>query len=59
MTAATDGRVNFWSLANLRDPVETIQIGDSVSCLAVSPESGMLYFMSQTMNQIQKAAQKK
>jgi len=40
VTAATDGRVNFWSLANLRDPVESIQIGDSVSCLAVSPESG-------------------
>mmetsp|Transcript_4131 Transcript_4131/g.9336 ORF Transcript_4131/g.9336 Transcript_4131/m.9336 type:complete len:665 (-) Transcript_4131:1041-3035(-) len=42
VTAATDGRVNFWSLANLRDPVESIQIGDSVSCLAVSPESGNL-----------------
>jgi len=40
VTAATDGRVNFWSLANLRDPVESIQIGNSVSCLAVSPESG-------------------
>jgi dynein intermediate chain len=40
VTAATDGRVNFWSLANLRDPVESVQIGDSVSCLAVSPESG-------------------
>ena len=40
VTAATDGRVNFWSLANLRDPVESVQIGDSVSCLAVAPESG-------------------
>jgi dynein intermediate chain len=42
VTSATDGRVNFWSLANLRDPVESLQIGDSVSCLAVSPESGNL-----------------
>ena len=42
MTAATDGRVNFWSLANLRDPVEIIQIGGSVSCIAISPESGSL-----------------
>jgi dynein intermediate chain len=42
VTSATDGRVNFWSLANLRDPVESLQIGDSISCLAVSPESGNL-----------------
>jgi dynein intermediate chain len=42
VTAATDGRVNFWSLANLRDPAESLQIGESVSCLAVSPESETL-----------------
>ena len=42
VTAATDGRVNFWSLANLRDPLESLQIGDSVSCLAVSPETETL-----------------
>jgi len=42
VTGATDGRVNFWSLANLRDPAESMQIGDSVSCLAVSPESETL-----------------
>lgn len=40
MISATDGRVTFWSLANLRDPVESLQISDSVSCLAISPESG-------------------
>jgi dynein intermediate chain len=42
VTGATDGRVNFWSLANLRDPAESLQIGDSVSCLAVAPESETL-----------------
>lgn len=42
VTASTDGRVNFWSLANLRDPVEIIQIGNSVSSIAISPESGNL-----------------
>lgn len=42
VTGATDGRVNFWSLANLRDPLESLQIGDSVSCLAVSPETETL-----------------
>jgi dynein intermediate chain len=42
VTGATDGRVNFWSLANLRDPLESLQIGDSVSCLALSPETETL-----------------
>jgi len=42
VTAATDGRVNFWSLANLRDPLESLQVGDSVSSLAVSPETDTL-----------------
>ena len=41
-TTSTDGRVNFWSLANLRDPAESIQVGDSVSCFAVAPESEAL-----------------
>lgn len=42
MTTATDGRVNFWSLANLREPAESMQVGDSVSCSAVAPESEAL-----------------
>jgi len=42
VTGATDGRVNFWSLSNLRDPVESLQVGESVSCLAVAPESETL-----------------
>lgn len=42
MTGATDGRVNFWSLGSLRDPAESLQLGDSVSCLAVAPESETL-----------------
>jgi dynein intermediate chain, cytosolic len=32
--------MNFWSFASLREPVETIQVGDSVSCFTVLPETG-------------------
>ena len=42
MTSSTDGKVNFWSLSNLREPAESLQIGDSVSCFAVAPESDTL-----------------
>jgi len=42
VTSSLDGRVNFWSLANLREPAESLQVGDSVSCFAVSPESEAL-----------------
>lgn len=43
VTAASDGQVNFWSTANLRDPVETfIAPGKNVSSLAIAPESNSL-----------------
>ena len=42
VTASADGRLNFWSMTNLRDPAESIQVGDSISCLAVLPESETL-----------------
>lgn len=42
VTSSSDGKINFWSLANLREPAEGIQIGENVSCLALSPESGAL-----------------
>lgn len=42
VTAATDGRVNFWSLANLRDAAESLQVGGNISCLSVAPESNTL-----------------
>lgn len=42
VTAATDGRLNFWSLANLRDPAETLVVGGNVSSLAVAPESNSI-----------------
>lgn len=42
MTSSSDGKVNFWSLSNLREPAEGIQIGENVSCFALSPESGAL-----------------
>eukprot|EP00522_Entomoneis_paludosa_P005869 CAMPEP_0172459778 /NCGR_PEP_ID=MMETSP1065-20121228/34120_1 /TAXON_ID=265537 /ORGANISM="Amphiprora paludosa, Strain CCMP125" /LENGTH=674 /DNA_ID=CAMNT_0013214605 /DNA_START=57 /DNA_END=2081 /DNA_ORIENTATION=- len=41
-TASTEGRVNYWSLGNLREPVESVQVGESVSCFSVAPESGTL-----------------
>ena len=43
VTSSLDGRLNFWSMSNLREPVESIQVpGGSVSCLAVAPESESL-----------------
>jgi dynein intermediate chain, cytosolic len=42
VTASTDGRVNFWSFANLRDPAESLLVGESVSSLCVSPDSETL-----------------
>lgn len=42
MTAATDGKVNFWSLANLRDAAESMQVNGNISCLSVAPESNTL-----------------
>jgi len=45
VTASTDGKINFWSIANLRDPAESLQIGgDSASCCTVAPESESLLF---------------
>jgi len=38
VTAAADGKVNFWSISNLRDPAESLQVGDSASCCAIAPE---------------------
>lgn len=43
VTSSLDGRLNFWSMSNLREPVESMQVpGGSVSCLAVAPESESL-----------------
>jgi len=39
VTSSADGRVNFWSLSNLREPVESIQVSDSVSRFTEVPES--------------------
>ena len=48
VTASSDGKVNFWSLSNLREPAESMQIGDSLSSLAMAPESGTLLFGDDT-----------
>ncbi len=42
VTASTDGKVNFWSLSNLRDPAESYVMEGNVSCLAVAPESNSI-----------------
>ncbi|GKY99458.1 hypothetical protein MPSEU_000900300 [Mayamaea pseudoterrestris] len=42
VTSSSDGRVNYWSLANLREPADSVQISDSVSCFAIVPESEVL-----------------
>jgi len=40
VSTSSDGKVNFWSLANLIDPAESIQIGDSISSFDVAAETG-------------------
>jgi len=43
VTACSDGKVNYWSPSNLRDPAETIMIpGSNISSIAVAPESQSL-----------------
>lgn len=42
VTTSTDGKVSFWSLANLRDPVETIQLEGNFSCLATGKQSSIM-----------------
>lgn len=41
-TSSTDGRLNFWSFASLREPVESLQVSDSLSCFTVLHETGGL-----------------
>mmetsp|Transcript_15047 Transcript_15047/g.24924 ORF Transcript_15047/g.24924 Transcript_15047/m.24924 type:complete len:333 (+) Transcript_15047:985-1983(+) len=42
VTTSTDGKVSFWSLANLRDPAETIQLDGNFSCLATGDKSSLM-----------------
>jgi len=42
VTASSDGKVNFWSLSNLRDPAETMMVNGNISALTVAPESQSL-----------------
>jgi len=43
VTASTDGRLNFWSLSNLRDPAESFLIPNgNISSLGVAPESNSI-----------------
>jgi len=42
VSASTDGKINFWSLSNLRDPAEFYMLDGNVSCLAVVPESNSI-----------------
>ncbi|KAI2496460.1 hypothetical protein MHU86_18044 [Fragilaria crotonensis] len=36
VTSSTDGKLSFWSLANLRDPAEVVQLAGNLSCVAVA-----------------------
>lgn len=42
VTADSDGTLNFWSIGNLREPVESMSIVGNVSSLAVAPETNTL-----------------
>lgn len=42
LTSATDGKVNFWSLSNLREPAESLSVKTNISTLGVAPESNAL-----------------
>lgn len=43
VTASTDGKVNFWALANLRDPAESLVVPNTnISSLAVAPETNTI-----------------
>ncbi len=35
VTASSDGLVNYWSVSNLRDPVESVKVDANLSCLDV------------------------
>ena len=43
MTADSEGKINFWSVGNLREAVESLRIdGGNVSSMAIAPESNGL-----------------
>ena len=35
VTASSDGKVNYWSVSNLRDPVEQVKVDANLSCLDI------------------------
>lgn len=62
VTTSTDGKVGFWSLANLQNPVETVQLAGNLSCVATSPnnvlvcgdESGVIFSLPTKRKQVKK-----
>ena len=40
VTASSDGKVNYWSVSNLRDPVEQVKVDANLSCLDVLQQDG-------------------
>jgi len=42
LTSATDGKINFWSLSNLREPAESLSVKANISMVGVAPESNAL-----------------
>lgn len=37
VTASSDGKINYWSVSNLREPVEYVTVNANLSCLDVLP----------------------
>jgi dynein intermediate chain len=62
VTSSTDGKLSFWSLANLRDPAEVVQLNGNLSCVAVASnnafycgdESGALFYVPAKRKQVKK-----
>jgi len=62
VTTSTDGKLGFWSLANLRDPVEMVQLDGNLSCVATvansklicGDESGVLFHVPAKRKQVKK-----
>jgi dynein intermediate chain len=42
MTTSTDGKLGLWSLANLREPAETVQLDGNLSCLATGDKDSLM-----------------
>jgi dynein intermediate chain, cytosolic len=62
VTTSTDGKLSFWSLANLRDPAEVVQLNGNLSCVAMASnnsfycgdESGVIFHVPAKRKHVKK-----